>query len=103
MERICIINLNNDLEDYIILRTKFFNYTIGANIAKTFNVQIDSIDGFAPLINQIRYTSSDNVIPIDNYNTGEDPYIITVKFRNISSSTINTKFAMTTVYCKILV
>ena len=94
---------NNDLEDYIILRTKFFDYTIGGNIAKTFNIQIDSIDGYTPLINQIRYTSSDNIIPIDNYNTGQDPYIITVKFRNIDSPAVNTKFAMTTVYCKVLV
>lgn len=94
---------NNDLEDYIILRTKFFDYTIGGNIAKTFNIQIDSIDGYTPLINQIRYTSSDNVIPVDNYNTGDDPYIITVKFRNIGSPAVNTNFAMTTVYCKVLV
>ena len=94
---------NNDLEDYIILRTKFFDYTISGNIAKTFNIQIDSIDGYTPLINQIRYTSSDNIIPIDNYNTGEDPYIITVKFRNIGSPEVNTKFARSTVYCKVLV
>ena len=73
----------NDLGSYIILRTKFYNYNIGGNIAKTFNVQIDEVEGYVPLLNLVRYTSSDNVIPMDNYNTGEDSYMITLKFRNI--------------------
>lgn len=48
----------------------------------------------------MRYTSSDDVIPMDNYNTGEDSYMITLKFRNIGSTVINTNFALTTIYCK---